>query len=232
MIPPTNLGTRTFGRPEYKENQPQAASKRESSVKQKTKGKRKSDKGRDGSGMVQLVSAFDRMESRYSKMEQTMEKKFNDLERVFQSKIDKFQNHMFKRFTEMMNSAVSTVKEALGEEIDELEKRIRNIEEKEVSENRMEIDVDQTANSGNNLNLVIRNLPEKPEENVKNEVNGLFKDGLRLRELTVESAERKTSASENRAGIVIAKLKSKEDKVTVMKNKSKLKDSRRYNKVL
>ena len=47
MIVPTNLRTLTLGRPEHKENQPQAASKRDSSVKQKTKGKTKSDKSRD-----------------------------------------------------------------------------------------------------------------------------------------------------------------------------------------
>ena len=64
------------GKPEHKKNQLQAASKGDSCVKPKTKGKGKSDKSSDGSGMAQLVSAFHRTESRYSKMEQTMEKKF------------------------------------------------------------------------------------------------------------------------------------------------------------
>ena len=63
-------------------------------------------------------------------------------------------------------------------------------------------------------------------------MNAQIKDGLQLREVTVESAECKTSSIGNRAGIVIAKMKNKEYKVTIMKNKSKLKDSRRYYNVL
>ena len=66
---------------------------------------------------------------------------------------------------------------------------------------------------------------------MKSEVNELIKDGLRLRDVTVESAERKACAIENRTGIVIAKLKNKEDKVAVMKNKSKLKEIRSYKTV-
>lgn len=85
--------------------------------------------------------------------------------------------------------------------------------------------------TGGNINVVIRNLPERENENVKNEVNGMIKDGLKLRDLDIESAVRKISSTETRSGIVIAKLKSKEDKQTIMKNKSKLKDSRKYENV-
>ena len=200
-------------------------------TKPKSKGKGARDKSSEQSGIAELVSAFDKMESRYSKMEQNMEKKFNDLEKVFQSKIDKFENHMVKRFTDMMNTAVTTLKEELGEEIDELDKRLRQIEENNENSNQMEVDSDKATQPGHNLNVVIRNLPERHEENIKSEVNGLIKDGLRLRDIAVESAERKPSAVDSRSGIVIAKLKNREDKLAVMKNKSKLKDSRRYQNV-
>ena len=175
-------------------------------TKPKSKGKGARDKSNEQSGIAELVSAFDKMESRYSKMEQNMEKKFNDLEKVFQSKIDKFENHMVKRFTDMMNTAVTTLKEELGEEIDELDKRLRQIEENNENSNQMEVDSDKATQPGHNLNVVIRNLPERHEENIKSEVNGLIKDGLRLRDIAVESAERKPSAVDSRSGIVIAKL--------------------------
>ena len=100
------------------------------------------------------------MESRYLRLEQSMEKKFNDPEEVFQSKIDKFENHMVKRCTEMMNTTVSTLKEEPGEEIDGLDKRLRHIEEREESDHNMEVDGDRNIRSGNNLNVVIRSLPE------------------------------------------------------------------------
>ena len=64
-----------------------------------------------------------------------------------------------------------------------------------------------------------------------NEVNGLLKDGLKLRDVTVESAERKTNVSESKSGVIVAKLINKDDKNKVMKNKSKLMDSRKYDKV-
>ena len=108
---------------------------------------------------------------------------------------------------------------------------LRQIEENNENSNQMEVDSDKATQPGHNLNVVIRNLPERHEENIKSEVNGLIKDGLKLRDIAVESAERKPSAVDSRSGIVIAKLKNKEDKLAVMKNKSKLKDSRRYQNV-
>ena len=50
--------------------------------------------------------------------------------------------------------------------------------------------------------------------------------------MKVESAERKANRAHNgKAGIIVAKCKSREDKKTIITNKSKLKDSRRYEKV-
>ena len=58
-------------------------------------------------------------------------------------------------------------------------------------------------------------------ENVKDEVNGLLRDGLKLRDVAVESAERKTNnGNESKHGVIVAKFKSKDDKHRVMKNKN------------
>ena len=55
---------------------------------------------------------------------------------------------------------------------------------------------------------------------------------MKLRDIEVQSAERKENRTFNgKAGLVVAKCKSREDKQAVMKIKSKLKDSRRYENV-
>ena len=86
----------------------------------------------------------------------------------------------------------------------------------------------QTKQTNNDVNVVIRNLPESENELIENKVNSVLKDGLRLREVLVESAERKKSFRQDKPGVVIAKLRSIEDKRKVMEKKRELKQSRNY----
>ena len=187
--------------------------------------------------MAELIKAFNKMEARYNDMEKMMNRKFVDLESVFQSKIDRFENQVLRKLTGVVNTAVSTLKEELGEEIDDLSKRVKKLEEREEhGQERMIVDgaSDQMSGSINttNMNMIVRNLPERENENTMAEVKCLIKDGLKIRDITVESAIRKSNNSgESKPGIVIAKFKSKDEKSTVMKSKNKLKDSRRYSKV-
>ena len=81
------------------------------------------------------------------------------------------------------------------------------------------------------LNIVIRNLPESHNENIKNKVNSLLRDGLRLSDVSVDEAERKQSHTDTIPGVVIARMKSKQDKTRVMKEKRRLKESRQFAKV-
>ena len=80
--------------------------------------------------------------------------------------------------------------------------------------------------------IVIRNLPEGENENTGQKVNGLLRDGMKLRNVAVETAERKKSYRRDTPGLVIAKLKSREDYGLVMKHKAKLKDSRNFSQVM
>ena len=178
-----------------------------------------------------LLKAFKAMETRYASMEDRVEKRFGDLEKVFQSEIDKFYYHVLRKFTETMKTAVTTLKEELGEEIDELTQRVKWLEDKdERGTERMKIDRQIPTVPEQQLN--VRNLPEIVYENVKDEVNELLRDGLKLRDVAVESAKRKTNnGNESKHGVIVAKFKSKDDKHRVMKNKNKLKDSKRYENV-
>ena len=81
------------------------------------------------------------------------------------------------------------------------------------------------------LNIVIRNLPQTHGENVLNKVNGLVKDGLKIKDVSVMTAERKANRSDYEHGIVIAKCASANDKRKIMSNKRNLKSDRKYSRV-
>ena len=138
-----------------------------------------------------------------------------------------------KKFADVMNTAVSTLKEELGEEIDELAQRIQKLEDRDkLEQEKMDVESNSSVNLNANVNVIVRNLPERENENTVSEVNSLIKDGLKIRDITVESAVRKVNSFDSsKPGVVVAKFRTREEKYSVMKSKRKLKDSRRYEKV-
>ena len=80
------------------------------------------------------------------------------------------------------------------------------------------------------LNIAVRNVGEKPRENVKNEVNKIIKDGKGIFDVEVSSAERRVSA-ENKPGVIIATFKSIEDKKKVMEKKKNLKTKQNFSNI-
>lgn len=79
--------------------------------------------------------------------------------------------------------------------------------------------------------LIIRNLPERRGENVVSKVNGLLRDGLKLKNIAVESAERKPSWSENRDGVIRFTCRNADDKHRILKSKRLLGQSRNFRNV-
>ena len=58
-----------------------------------------------------------------------------------------------------------------------------------------------------------------------------MRDGLRLSDISVDDAERKRSYTEAKPGVIVAKMKNKQEKTRVMKEKRRLKDSRQFSNV-
>ena len=81
------------------------------------------------------------------------------------------------------------------------------------------------------MNIVIRGLPVTPNENVSNKVNAMFKDTLKVAGVSCASAERKIVNSGSKPGVVIAKMRSHEDKRKVMLKKANLKSNRQHSSV-
>ena len=62
-------------------------------------------------------------------------------------------------------------------------------------------------------NLIIRNLSETSNERIETKVNTMFRDGLKIRDVSAQSAERKVPQEGSRnPGVVIVTMKSADEK--------------------
>ena len=141
------------------------------------------------------------------------------------NKIKTSSDKILKSVNKLEETTLPTFKEELGDEIDELNRRLKQLEEVRPNgqaENRPQIGDDLKRS------IVIKNLEERENENVKDRVNSLIYNGLRLDRIEVESATRKSARSESKSGVIVATCKSLKDKEDIMKRKSDLKKSRRY----
>ena len=141
--------------------------------------------------------------------------------------LDKRLNTEFNRIKSDVDKQISSFKDSIRAEvaadIDDINDKLSSLRTEGPSSH---------SHSDLSRNIIIRNLPETSSERIENMVNALFRDGLKLNDITVESAERKGSQEgSDRPGVVVVTLKSKEDKKTVMYVKRRLKDRRQYSKV-
>lgn len=116
-----------------------------------------------------------------------------------------------------------TLKEEFGDEIEEIHKKIDTLPAHTAHTEVGKPDLSR--------NVVIRNLPETVNENISDKVDILIKNGLKVNSVNVAFAERKSAGSSNKPGVVVATFHSAEDKLTVMKNKPKLKGDNMYGNV-
>lgn len=151
------------------------------------------------------------VDKKLSKHEREMTNKNRNIEQCLKS--------MNENVKHLEETVIPTLNEKLGDEIDEVIQKCERLEN-----NRQDV--------ATNNNIIVRNLPERENENTVQEVNNILKVGLNLRFVTIETAERKQNRQDDRKpGIIVAKCKSKEDKQNIMKSKRLLKDSRRYERV-
>ena len=105
-------------------------------------------------------------------------------------------------------------------QMNDLEKKIQVIEKKQEVQN--EFNEEET--------IVINSLPHKINENLKQEVTNLFRDGLQLTDIHVVNTKRMKNR-DNKPGLVKVQLQDLHTKKRVLNAKTKLKTSALYNKV-
>lgn len=149
--------------------------------------------------------------------------------------------HMEKSWdTKMKNlnqSLTTTIQEsiqaAIAAEVDkvrvELKSEINDLKDRLITlENKPDPVITDTPET---TNIVVMGLAQGQNENIRNKVNAVLREGLKLKDVSVLSGERKKSRTEGKPGVVIAKCKNKAEWEMIMKNKSKLNESRQYKSV-
>jgi hypothetical protein len=133
-----------------------------------------------------------------------------------------------KRIEGLVN-IINKAKDGLFNEVNELRDGLKSVKH-DLTNASVHVDVVHDKNR-----VVIKMLEEKCDETenpeiTKNSVVSLFRDGLHLNDISVISAERK-KANGRPPGVVIATVETNEQKHKIVKNKSKLRNSRNYSHV-
>ena len=153
---------------------------------------------RDVCKKLEAVEKIDRMESNLSR------------------KIDSLEERLTRKFDQMVKTEVGHLREEMNNDIKQLRDQIKGVETKQDTRQKDNCDV----------NVVIKNLPDNAGEDLDSVVNGLFIDGLQLREVAITKTRRLASRTANKPGIVIASLQTQEMRTKVLRAKKSLKDSR------
>ena len=127
-----------------------------------------------------------------------------------------------KDIKRLKQTVLATVKEDIGDKIDSLIECVKSIESN--------MKQDNVASSDETLRkrrIILKNLDERENENSKQRVESIL-NYLMLANIHVVNAERKNSKNIAKPGIVIATLRSIEDKAQVLSATNALRHSSRY----
>lgn len=179
---------------------------------------------------IEVKDLNDRVFAKIDNLEKNFAK--NIVENIMKMTDNKIKKEV-EKVKENVSAEMNTVNKRIDGIVDKLKKDLSDVR-KEVTEKVAKI-TSETKNSDNDTKFVIKMLPETQAEKTdneitKNSVSAVIRDGLRLSDIKLVSAERKTSKGKN-PGIVVATVETKEMKVKLMKYKKNLKQSRVYSKV-
>jgi chaperonin cofactor prefoldin len=163
----------------------------------------------------------------------------------FEDKFEQMQQKLNESIAEVIAKTVKRevdkLKTSLNVQLDAFDTRMCAVEETQqtvdVRIEGLEEKVDQINDicqieEDRKLNIVLFGVPQAEYENVENKVNAVIKEGLKLTSITVQKAERKINNRSTAPGVIVARCRSKADKDNIMKNKSKLRLSTVYKKVM
>ena len=125
-----------------------------------------------------------------------------------------------KKVRSEVKAVVDSLRLDIDEDLQVVEKKLEDFSKQITNQSTRNID----------CNLVIRNLPERTNENIQSKVSALFREGLKVQIIPI-NCERKQSRSTHTSGVVIVSCKSKAVVNDVMSAKYKLKSSRQYSDV-
>lgn len=183
-----------------------------------------------------IVNVMNRLADEMTKINSNMEKMWRDMNK----KMETMAENIEKRLSNKINNAVdkrvnaesAKLKNDMNKKIDEVRDDINNdikCLQQQVDELPRNMDGRQSRDD-KELNLCIRNHPQRDGENVGDIVTDLLRDGLRLRGMGFRKAVRK-DRDDRRPGVIIVTCNRREDKNAVMEKKQQLRNNKKYERV-
>ena len=127
----------------------------------------------------------------------------------FSTRIDKLEAGLADKIRDVVQVEVGKVRDDLQGQIDKITSNLGAVQKQ----------VDRTSDI--KRNVVIFGIPASDNENVKNKVNAVIREGVKVN-VEVDTAIRKPSKKDGKSSIIIATFKNLDDKEKVMENKKKL----------
>ena len=173
-----------------------------------------------------VVEAINKLSKQMRTSISVLSERFDQLESSLDDKIK-------RQVNDTVAPAFTKIKEDFNAEISKVREEMKAVAQRSSQANNQTYS--QVASNGDNdpvnLNFIVRNLRESDRENVVQKVNTLISEGLNMSSVFVSVAVRKQSRNEHHDGVVVATCKNRDDKNDIMRRKSVLKDSRRYQNV-
>ena len=167
-----------------------------------------------------------------SSQKNSLSKRIDNLEKDLECKI-------IEKITDLVSSTIKTEVNKLRDEynsvIDTLNSKMATLEASfaDIVKNSGSVPDPVTALEERKKRFIIKHLSENNDESSQttlDKVNALIRDGCKLSDVTVTSAERK-GVKGKKPGIIVATCASFEQKQKLMKAKSQLKSFQKYKKV-
>jgi hypothetical protein len=154
------------------------------------------------------------------------------MESTFSQRLDALEGKIMENVMHVVRDELSEVRTHFDHEVRILTDTVTRVEKSYAEIVTMNKESGTVSNADITRNIVIRNLRERVGENTSESVNTFIKDGLKLANVKVIKAERKSTHGDGRRpGIVVATCKSNDDKRQIMISKRQLKDSEVYKDV-
>jgi len=143
-------------------------------------------------------------------------KAIKDLTAHFDNRFDSLEARLLDKMKGMIGSEVTKAKEEFDSKLQDVNKRLAHFEDSVSRDNdNIKADItglqrsyaDVTKSDNTPLNVVIKNIAETSNENVMMKVNGVIREGLKLRGVEVAQAVRKISHHSRYPGVIIATCK-------------------------
>ena len=157
--------------------------------------------------MQQSTTQFSDLTGRLDRLESGLEKRIsNKVAQILDKRISTEVSRIKKDVDDQISDFKDSIRAEVTADIEDLNEKIDSL--------RLDSPVSQPDLS---RNLIIRNLSETSNERIETNVNTMFRDGLKIRDVSALSAERKVPQEGSRnPGVVIVTMKSADEKKKVM----------------